>query len=153
MPTRTLQVVFSSLKVRRIRPHPEDSSTMVKRTAAPKGRKRPRKGDDAAEEDVAGFSFLDDDEQQKQQQSEEEDEEQQETAEQKRMRLGELLQSFTTTVEVKNTPILAFWHSSSSRLSCWIKNLQQQPCCQDCCWPAQSSACALQPPAPWHISC
>jgi hypothetical protein len=75
---------------------------MVKRTAAPKGRKRPRKGDDAAEEDVAGFSFLDDDEQQKQQQSEEEDEEQQETAEQKRMRLGELLQSFRTPVRLSN---------------------------------------------------
>lgn len=62
---------------------------MVKR-APPKGRKRPRKAEDAAAEDGgAGFFLLDDDDQQKQQQSEEEDEEQQETAEQKRIRLGE----------------------------------------------------------------
>jgi len=60
---------------------------MVKR-AAPKGRKRPRKGEDAVEEGGAGFFLLDDDDQQRQQHSDEEDEEQQETAEQKRIRLG-----------------------------------------------------------------
>lgn len=65
---------------------------MVKRTAAPKGRKRPRKAEDIArDEDAAGFFLLDDDDQRQQQQhSEEEDEEQQETAEQKRVRLGEV---------------------------------------------------------------
>lgn len=67
---------------------------MVKRAAAPKGRKRPRKGEDAADEDDAGFAFLDDDDQ-KQQQSEGDDEEQQETAEQKRIRLGESLETPT----------------------------------------------------------
>lgn len=58
---------------------------MVKR-AAPKGRKRPRKGEDAIEEGDAGFFLLDDDDQQRH--SDEQDEEQQETAEQKRIRLG-----------------------------------------------------------------
>jgi hypothetical protein len=62
---------------------------MVKR-AAPKARKRPRNAEAVEEQEGAGFFYLDDDDQQKQQQSEEEDEEQQETAEQKRIRLGEL---------------------------------------------------------------
>jgi hypothetical protein len=80
---------------------------MVKRGAAPKGRKRARKGGEAADDEEARFAFLDDDDF-KQQQSEEEDEEQQETAEQKRIRLGEPLSAkhhvSVTPMRLSKTP-------------------------------------------------
>jgi hypothetical protein len=103
---------------------------MVKR-AAPKARKRPRNADDAVEEEGgAGFFLLDDDDQQKQQQSEEEDEEQQETAEQKRIRLGELDRVSKQLLRLRISHCNPSRGYRGVKRQAWLwQHLQQQPCC------------------------